>query len=158
LRILLSFNPDDVALAEAFRASLFVASSNVEVFFSPVLFEEYPTLDVNRADAFLLFVGQNGLAGRQTQELYAAVKRKRWNPEFIIVPILAAGTERPEIVPHIEGWIEMPIVTDRSVVERVVDALNLYGDLTDRSGSKRLEAGHDQAFGQSGSLRHRRHV
>lgn len=139
LRILLSFNPDDVALAEAFRASLFVGSPDLEVCFSPVLFEEYRSLKLKLADAFVLFVGRHGLAGRQLHELDAAIDRARRNSEFAIVPILAANARAPKSLPCNLSWIEMPVVTDRTTMRQVIDALNRSCGLNGQPDPNRSE-------------------
>lgn len=138
LRILLSFNPDDVALAEAFRASLFVASPELEIFFTPILFEEYRPLDLQHADAFLLLVGPHGLAERQAQECSAAIQLKERSGEFLAVAILAAGAKAPQILPRHLPLIEAPVVTDRDMLRQVVDALAQYDGLAGISGSRKL--------------------
>ena len=141
LRILLSFNPFDAALAEAFRASLFVAAPELEVFFSPILFEDHRTIKLKEADAFVLFVGPRGLDGRQTREFDVAVKRSERDSEFAIVSILAANARAPQAPLFNLNWIEMPVVTDRNVMRNVVCALDQFRGLNDRSDQIRSERG-----------------
>ncbi|HEY6464862.1 MAG TPA: hypothetical protein VIY69_02655 [Candidatus Acidoferrales bacterium] len=138
LRALLSFNPDDVALAEAFRASLFVAAPELEVFFSPILFEDYRSLQMKEADALVFFVGPRGLAGRQAREFDLAVEQSERNSDFWIVPVLAANARAPEGPLRNLNWIEMPVVTDRNVMRKVISALDQYdlGDWSDQSRSR----------------------
>jgi hypothetical protein len=124
LRILLSFNPDDVAFAEAFRATLFVESPDLEVFFSPVLFEDYRPLELRHADAFVLFVGPSGVEERQTRELNAAVGKAEQNGEFAIVPVLAANARTPQGLPIDLRWISVPVVTNRDRARQVIGALD----------------------------------
>jgi hypothetical protein len=135
LRILLSFNADDVALAEAFRASLFVASPGLEVFFSPVLFEDYRSLKLEDAEAFVLFVGRHGLSERQARELCAAVEQTERNREFALVPVLAANAEAPRGLLSDLSWIEMPVVTDLGMMRRVIGSLGQNRVLNDESDS-----------------------
>jgi len=141
LRILLSFNPFDAALAEAFRASLFVAAPELEVFFSPILFEDHRTIKLKEADAYVLFVGPRGLDVRQTREFDVAVKRSERDSEFAIVSILAANARAPQAPLFNLNWIEMPVVTDRNVMRNVVCALDQFRGLDDRSDHIRSERG-----------------
>lgn len=137
LRILLSFNPDDVALAEAFRASLFVAAPELEVFFSPILFEDYRSLQIKEADALVFFVGPCGLAARQVGEFDLAMERSERKSDFGIVPVLAANALAPQGPLSNLNWIEMPVVTDRNVMRKVTSALDQYRDLGNRSDQSR---------------------
>lgn len=140
MRILLSFNQDDVALAEAFRASLFVASPGLEIFFTPILFEGYRSLEMQHADAFLLLVGPHGLAERQMQECSAAIKRREQSSEFLAVAMLVAGAKPSQILLRHLPLIEVPVVTDRDLLQKVVDAITQYDVLAGSSGSTQLAA------------------
>lgn len=124
LRVLLSFNPNDVALAEAFRASLFIDSPDLEVFFSPILFEDYRPLALENSDAFVLFVGPRGPSERQASELGAARERAKQHEEYSVVAILAATAQQPQTISASLNWLEMPVVTDRNMMRKVVRALN----------------------------------
>jgi hypothetical protein len=136
LRILLSFNPNDLALAEALRASLFVVSPDPEVFFSPTLFEDDRALDLQHADAFLLLIGPHGLVERQAQECRAAIEISERNKEFIVVSILAAGAQSPQFLPCKLTCIKAPVVTDRKMLHEIIAAINQFGGLKNKSGSK----------------------
>src|SRR5579863_9496929 len=95
VRAILSFNPRDVGLAEAFRATLFVYAPDIEVFFSPPVYEEHRSLSIERADAVLLFVGPQGLGETQSQQLGGVQRRQQRTPQFKVVPIVAAGGKIP---------------------------------------------------------------
>jgi hypothetical protein len=124
VRALLSFNPEDIALAEAFRASLYVMSSDLEVFLSPIFFEEDRPLGLKHADAMLLFVGRRGLTDRQLREYHAAIERKERDSRFVMIPILAARAQAPQILTCNVAWLDMPVVTDHGTVRHVVSALH----------------------------------
>ena len=145
MRVLLSFNPDDVALAEAFRASLFIASPDLEVFFSPCLFEGYQTLEFRDADALLLFVAWHGLTDQQMREYQAAVERTGTETKFGVIPVLAGGAQAPQSLPGHLKWIEAPVVTDRTILRQVAAALSQFhigsemvANTTDRRRSSRV--------------------
>jgi hypothetical protein len=144
LRILLSFNPDDVAFAEAFRASLFVAAPELEVFFSPILFEDYCSLDLPDADAFVLFVGPRGLADRQVHEFAVAAARSERDSGLTIVPVLAASAQVPQGPRCDLNWIEMPVVTDCEVMRDVIRALDQCRGLDERLNQMRSSAERDR--------------
>jgi hypothetical protein len=132
VRVLLSFNPEDAAFAEAFRASLFVASPDMEVFVSPILFaEDDRPLALKHAEAFLLFVGPRGLTDQQQQEYDAAIQLSVKNAKFTVVRVLAAFAQVPDVLPRNLTWIEAPVVTDQKMLQQVIDALQQYGALTD---------------------------
>lgn len=128
MRAILSFNPRDVGLAEAFRATLFVYARDVEVFFSPTVYEEHRSLSIERADAILLFVGPQGLGEIQTQQLGRMQRRQQRSPKFKILPIIAAGGKVPSSLGSALTWISAPIVTDANVARRVAAVLLDKGD------------------------------
>jgi hypothetical protein len=137
VRVLLSFNPKDAAFAEAFRASLFMISPEMEIFVSPVLFVEDRPLALKHADALLLFAGPHGLTDRQQQEYATATERSEKNGNFAVVRVLAAGGQVPEWLSRNMTWIEAPVVTDHKMLHQVADALKQNITLTDSSGSKK---------------------
>lgn len=142
VRALMSFDLADVSLIEAFRAGIFMFAPDLEVFFSPVVFDEHRALKVNDADAFLLFIGEQGLSSRQLQECHTAIERNKRDDRFVVVPVLAAGARVPDALPRDLNCIEAPVVTDRDMLRRVVDALSKYdalnGSNTTRSAAHRF--------------------
>jgi len=123
VRAILSFNPRDASLAEAFRATLFVYAPDVEVFFSPPVYEEHRSLSIERADAILLFVGPQGLGEIQTQQLWRVQRRQQRTPKFKVLPIIAAGGKVPSHLDSSLTWIPAPVVTDGNVARRVAAVL-----------------------------------
>lgn len=140
LSILLSFNYKDRFLAEAMRASLFVLEPNLQCFLSPasygaVMFEENVAQGVYEDDALLLLVGPSGLSHWQEIESRIALDRRRRDCSFSVVPVLAAGAVRPEHS-FLESlnWIEIPVVTDRTLLRRLIKAIK---KIENRSQSER---------------------
>ena len=123
MRVLLSFNAEDVALAEAFRATLFILAPDLEVFFSPILYEGYQAIKFHEADALVFFVAQHGLSDLQRQELHRAFKRVDTDSEFTIVPILAGSAKQPELSTSSLDWIDVPVVTDQNTLTQVIAVL-----------------------------------
>jgi hypothetical protein len=123
VRAILSFNPCDVGLAEAFRATLFVYAPDIEVFFSPRVYEEHRSLSIERADAIVLFVGPQGLGEIQAQQLWRVQKRQQRSSKFKVLPIIAAGGKVPSSLGSVLTWISAPIVTDANVARRVAAVL-----------------------------------
>jgi len=123
VRIILSFNPRDVALAEAFRATLSVHAPDLEVFFSPLMYEDHRSLHLNKADAIVLFVGPRGLGESQIREFDLAQRRQRRSRAFGIVPVIAAGASIPEHLGSHLAWISAPVVTDGEVADQVIEVL-----------------------------------
>jgi hypothetical protein len=123
VRIILSFNPREAALAEAFRATLFVHAPDLEVFFSPPMLEEHRSLPLCNADGILLFVGAWGLGEFQNREFRLAQRRQQELKGFKVVPIIAAGGGVPSDLGPNLSWVSAPIVTDAGVAHQVIDAL-----------------------------------
>jgi hypothetical protein len=100
VRIFLSFNSKDVALAEAIRAGLTKLEADVKVFFSPVSLGSglwLPKLadEIAEADAFLLLIGPKGVGPWQKVEYFTAFDRHVNEQEFALVPVLASGAAAP---------------------------------------------------------------
>lgn len=159
VRVLLSFNAKDLYLAQAFRASLYMFGPKLEVFFSPasvdtVLFEQDDDLeqrapvDVAHADAFLLLVGPNGLGDWQVRECSVALARSARDDKFILVPVLAAGGRAPQGLACDAIWIEAPVVTDRDMLRKVIDALSRSSELADKPRLKTPNGGRQHGFWQ----------
>lgn len=123
VRVLLSFNEQDVAIAEAFRANLFVWAPDIEFFFSPILFDGYQGLEVKDADAFLLLVGPRGFGESQLREHRLATLRSENDPQFVVIRVAAGAGVRGTLLNSGVNWIEVPIVTDPARVQQVIDTL-----------------------------------
>ena len=123
MRIILSYNSRDLALAEAFRATLFVHAPDLKVYFSPAVLETHRSLPVDKADAILLFVGPRGCDESQRREFRLAENRQQRSKVFKMIPILAAGGTIPEDLESTLTWIAAPVVTDRNVAHQIIDML-----------------------------------
>jgi WD40 repeat protein len=129
MRIFLSFNSKDTALAEALRASLARMEPAAEIFFSPVSVGPgfwLPKLAdaIATADAFLFLIGPKGVGPWQEVEYYAAFDRNVADRRFVLVPVLAAGALAPGL-PLLRSLnlIEAALVTDGPALHRLVAAL-----------------------------------
>jgi hypothetical protein len=126
VELLISFNFDDVHLAEAVYASLFVLEPDRQFVLSPtsygaVLFEENIAAGVYEADAFALLVGPKGLSSWQEVELGVALERNRQDPDFSVVGVLAGNSSVPSnLVTAGLKWINLPVVTDRTMLRNLL--------------------------------------
>ena len=136
VRVLLSFNAEDVALAEAFRATLFILAPDLEVFFSPILYEGYRAIKFHEADALIFFVARHGLSDLQRQELHRAFKRAKTDSEFTIVPVLAGSANPPELSTSLD-WIDVPVVTDQNTLTEIIAVLESCSARTERTRERR---------------------
>ena len=80
MRIFLSFNSKDMALAEAIRAGLSKLEPDAKIFFSPVSLGSglwLPKLadEIAAAEAFLLLIGPKGIGPWQKVEYFTAFDR-----------------------------------------------------------------------------------
>lgn len=129
MRIFLSFNHKDAALAEAMRANLSKAEPNANIFSSPVALGTGSWLprieaEIAGADAFLLLIGPNGIGPWQEVEYYAAFDRHIREKAFSVVPVIAAGAQAPGL-PFLRTlyWVVASNVTDVATLRRVLTAL-----------------------------------
>lgn len=129
MELLISFNFDDVHLAEAFRASLFVLEPDRQIVLSPasygaVLFNENIAAGVDEADGFVLLIGPKGISSWQEIEFAIALERQRRDRHFPVVAVLAARSRvPPELIPLGLNWMQMPVVTDRTMLRRLLGEL-----------------------------------
>lgn len=129
LSVLLSFNYEDLFLAEALRASLFVLEPKLELFLSPasygaVIFEQNVAQGIYEDDAFLVLVGPSGLGHWQEIECRIAIGRLKQDSGFSVIPVLAAGAARPtQSSLKSLNWIEIPVVTDRTALLWLIKAI-----------------------------------
>jgi hypothetical protein len=130
MRIFLSFNPKDMASAEALRTGVSKIEPGAQIFFSPSALDGgfwLPRLahEIACADAFLLLVGPNGLSPWQQVEYFEALDRHVHEKErFPLVPVIAASARAPGL-PFLRrlNWVQAPIVTEDKVMHRLLAAL-----------------------------------
>jgi hypothetical protein len=127
--ILLSFNYQDRWVAEAVRTNLFVHEPDLHLIYSPVSlgavqFQQSMVNGVLEADAFLTVIGPSGSNYLVEAELEAALGHKTQNNDFAIALVAAAGTlaPRPTVPPQL-SWIDLPVLTDRQALQKVIDVL-----------------------------------
>jgi hypothetical protein len=126
VELLISFNFDDVHLAEALRASLFMLEPKHQFVLSPasygaVLFEENVAAGVDEADAFLLLIGPRGINSWQEIEFGIALKRNQRDRNFPLAAVLAAHSQVPtDLISFGLNWHKLPVMTDRAMLRRVL--------------------------------------
>jgi TIR domain-containing protein len=129
VRIFLSFNSKDVALAEAIRAGLSKLEPEAKIFFSPVSLGSglwVPKLadEIAAAEAFLLLIGPQGIGPWQKVEYFTAFDRHVNEKAFALVAVIAAGAQAPGLsFLRSLNWVEAPAVTEDSALHRVIAAL-----------------------------------
>ena len=118
LRIFLSFNSRDLALAEALRAGLKKLEPTADIFFSPVSIAHgfwLPRLSagIDEADAFLLLLGPKGVGPWQEVEYHQAFDRHVKDRKFPVVPIITNGGLAPGL-PFLRqlNWVEGASISD----------------------------------------------
>ena len=129
MRIFLSFNSKDAALAEAIGAGLAQLEPAAKIFFSPTELGSgfwMPKLDtaLAEADAFLLLIGPNGMGPWQAVEYAAAFDRHVNEQSFVLVPVMAAGAQAPGLLLlRTLNWVEAPVVTENAALHQILAAL-----------------------------------
>ena len=135
MEILISFNFEDVHLAEALQASLFMLDPDRQIVLSPasygaVMFKQNIASGVYEADALVLLVGPKGISRWQKTELEIALQRQSEESNFPLVPLLAGNAQVPGIlIPYDLKWMKLPVVTDRKMLRLLLDEIrHLAGD------------------------------
>jgi hypothetical protein len=129
VELLISFNVDDVHLAEALRASLFMLEPERQFILSPasygaVLFRENIAAGVAEADAFLLLIGPQGISPWQDIEFGIALERNKQDRHFPLVTVLAAHSQvPPSLIPLHLNWLTLPVMTDRAMLRRLLSEI-----------------------------------
>jgi len=129
LRIFLSFNTKDAALAEAIRVGLGRLEPDADVFFSPTSLGSgfwAPKLaaEIGGADAFLLLIGPEGIGPWQEVEYFTGLDRHVNEKTFALVPVMAAGAPAPGLAfLRALNWVEAPVVTEDTTLHRILAAL-----------------------------------
>jgi WD40 repeat protein len=129
MRIFLSFNSKDLALAETLRAAIVRIEPASRVFLSSVSLGAGFWLrkideELKAADALLLLIGPNGVGPWQSVEYSAAFDRHVAHPDFAVVPVIAAGAHAPGL-PFLRtlNWVEASVVSEDKVLHRLIAAL-----------------------------------
>ena len=129
MRIFLSFNSKDTALAEAIRAGLTRLEPSADVFFSPTSLGSgfwAPKLasEIGEADAFLLLIGPNGIGPWQEVEYFTGFDRHVNDKRFALVPVMAAGATAPGLAfLRSLNWVEAPVVSEDATLHAILAAL-----------------------------------
>jgi hypothetical protein len=129
VRIFLSFNSRDTALAEAVRAGLSRIEPTAQVFFSPVSLGAgfwLPKLaeEIAESESFLLLIGPSGKGPWQEVEYFTAFDRHVKDKSFALVPAVVAGAEALGL-PFLRtlNLVEAPVITEDKVLHRLLAAL-----------------------------------
>jgi TIR domain len=131
MRIFLSFNSKDMALAEAIRTGLSRIDQGAQIFFSPISLGAgfwLPKLaeEIAQAEAFLLLIGPAGIGPWQEVEYFTAFDRHVIDKHFPLVPVMVAGAEAPGLsFLRTLNWVEAPFVTEDKVLHRLLAGLSL---------------------------------
>ena len=129
MRIFLSFNSRDTALAEAVRAGLSRIEPGAQIFFSSVSLGAgfwLPKLaeEIAQAESFLLLIGPNGIGPWQEVEYFTAFDRHVKDKHFALVPAIIAGAAAPGLsFLRSLNWVEAPVITEDKVLHRLLAAL-----------------------------------
>ena len=129
MRIFLSFNSRDIALAEAVRAGLSRIEPGARVFFSSVSLGAgfwLPKIaeEIAQAESFLLLIGPNGIGPWQEVEYFTAFDRHVKDKHFALVPAIVAGAPAPGLsFLRSLNWVEAPVITEDKVLHRLLAAL-----------------------------------
>jgi hypothetical protein len=129
MRVFLSFNSRDTALAELLRVGLSRIDPTAQVFFSPVSLGAgfwLPKLaeGIAEAESFLLLIGPNGVGLYQEVEYFRAFDRHLKDKSFALVPAIVGSAAAPGL-PFLRdlNWVEAPVITEDKVLHRVLAAL-----------------------------------
>ena len=130
-RWFLSYNSQDVDLAERLVAAISRKDAEAKVFFAPKSLRPgaywMPELakEIAEATAFVLLVGKSGLGPWQTLEYQEAVDRTRKDPTFAVMPLVLDGNSAPGL-PFMRQlhWI---ITADPASEQSVAQLLDVAG-------------------------------
>lgn len=128
-RWFLSYNSQDLELAQRLAAEIARRDGQANIFFAPQSLRPgaywMPALakEIAEATAFLLLVGKNGLGPWQTLEYQEAFDRSRKEPGFAVIPVLLDGIPAPGLpfLRQLHWIISADPASERSVAE-VMDA------------------------------------
>jgi hypothetical protein len=144
VRIFLSFNERDRALAASVRTELLKLQPDADIFFSPESMGHglwMPKLadGVQAADGFLLVLGPHGAGRWQTIEFYEAFERHAREPGFAVVPLIAANGHAPGLrFLRQLNWIDLSEPVHDNDLRRVWTALKGDGAPVDPAPWRRV--------------------
>jgi WD40 repeat protein len=164
-RWFLSYNSQDVDLAQSLEAALRKRDADAHIFFAPKGLRAggrwLPRLaeEIAAATAFVLVVGQNGVGPWQVMEYDEALDRHVKNPDFPIIFVLLDGQQAPGL-PFLRQlhWIVTADLASEQTVAKVLEAttgnLKRLGELWRHTAPYRglaamTEADSDFFFGRS---------
>ena len=128
-RWFLSYNASDQPLAERLIAAIKRRHSGSRVFFVPrdIRAGDFWTAQladkIAEANAFILLVGERGLASWQALEYYEALDKKVKSPDFPLVVVLLEGQTAPGL-PFLRflPWIVTGDPTSEKTIAQMIDA------------------------------------
>ena len=128
-RWFLSYNSIDLPVVERLEGILRLQVKDTEIFFAPKKLRAggywLPKLAeaIDDANAFILFVGENGLGPWQVIEYYEALDKRVKQPDFPIVLVLMEGSQAPGL-PFLRQlhWIVTPDPASADTVGKLADA------------------------------------
>ena len=128
MRVFLSFNSRDTALAEAVRVGLCRIDPAAQVFFSPVSLGAgfwLPKLaeEIAEAQSFLLLIGPNGIGPWQEVEYFTAFDRHVKDKSFAVVPAIVGAEAIGLPFLRTLNLVEAPVITEDNVLHRLLAAL-----------------------------------
>ena len=128
MRVFLSFNSRDTALAEAVRVGLCRIDPAAQVFFSPVSLGAgfwLPKLaeEIAEAQSFLLLIGPNGIGPWQEVEYFTAFDRHVKDKSFAVVPAIVGAEAIGLPFLRTLNLVEAPVITEDKVLHRLLAAL-----------------------------------
>jgi WD40 repeat protein len=129
VRIFLSFNSKDLALAEAMRGELSRLDPGIDIFFSPASLGSgfwVPIIDkeIAEADGFLLLIGPKGIGPWQEIEYFTALDRHVKDRQFPLLPVIAEDAQAPGLsFLRTLNCIEVPVLTQENTLRRVLSGL-----------------------------------
>ena len=129
-RFFLSYNSHDAAFMQAFEPTLRKMDGETQVFSAPknLRASGYWLPDVANeiagATAFVLLVGEKGIAPWQVSEYFEAIERRAREPDFPVILVLLEGQCAPGL-PFLRQlpWIVMPLAVSERSLTRLFDAV-----------------------------------
>jgi TIR domain len=125
----LSYNSQDVEVAQRLGAELARRDAQARIFFAPQSLRPgaywMPALakEIAEAAAFVLLIGKNGLGPWQTLEYQEAMQRSQKEPDFTVIPVVLDGVPAPGLpfLTHLH-WIISADPASESSVGQLMDA------------------------------------
>src|SRR4051812_19697050 len=129
-RWFLSYNSQDLRLAQRLKAALEQKDADARIFFAPKslraggFWSEQLVKEIAEATAFVLLVGENKLGPWQVMEYFEALDRRAKEPDFPVVLVLREGQPAPGLpfLRHLH-WIVTAHPSSEETVGRLIDAM-----------------------------------